>query len=406
MYRTPVNYQESNSESDENEVDTAAAAAVETRRNRRRRHRHHYHFDFPHHPDFPDFPDYDHHHHHHPHPHHWDEWERMHEMRMMHHHHRMMHSDSESEDEDVDEAQCIANINVIYYNLDFKYTGLAIFITNYTFKNGQNNFGPQCYSVENDIDHFKVLEQFKFQTKVHVNETRAKTLDLIEHYTSAFDFSDYACLLICASSHGDPTRSAFLSVDERLIDINDQIMEPFERVESLRGKPKIFLFDCYRAGYSSRRDEYDDELGEEEEGERERRDDDETRTSYYEDVAFNQRLTHPKWPNVAEDYFLGFAVVKNAPTHLLKFSLEKSSHFISTFFEILYKNGRQKNWSELTSMVREKMLKKKCHHRPEFSHLAQSNKVFAFAKLDNSLSNNQLLYFYVLLKNNKRIKFK
>jgi hypothetical protein len=185
-----------------------------------------------------------------------------------------------------------------YYSLDYKFTGLAVMIHNYEFTNPENK---DVY--EKDIKSFEILKKFKFQIdNVYINQEKEQISKIIAKYTSSsFDYSDYACILFCLVSYGG--KNTMLSTDEHYVDIQENIIEPLCKVDSLKNKPKIFLCDCFWGN-----------------------------TIKFETLS---------------DFFFVFAAAKNFADYSKKYD----SYLISTFFEVLDKHGKTEDWDGLQKEV-------------------------------------------------------
>lgn len=247
-----------------------------------------------------------------------------------------------------------------YYSLDFKFTGLAVMICNFEFTNPSNNFPLELF--KKDIESFQTLKKFNFDTYYYTNQNSMEIDQLIAKYTS-FDYSDYACLFLCVSSHG--SKYSFISSDELSIEINEEIIEPFYDVESLRNKPKIFLFDCCRIGSISSR--------------------------------ISNKKQNRKKNKFADfsNYFLAYSTIIN---FVSKLSTEKGSFFISVFFEVLDNFGKTDDWDELERKMI-KLMKDRHDQIPVFER--RSEHKFAFAKLETNNKQQKILLIgkHVKIKN-------
>lgn len=235
-----------------------------------------------------------------------------------------------------------------YYSLDFKYTGLAVMINNFKFSNQDNNFPDQV--VDKDVESFETLKKFNFQTNVFLNQSKFQIDHLITYYT-LYDYSDYACVFICMSSHGG--QHTILSSDCVSIEIAEDIIEPFYKVESLKNKPKIFLFDCCRG--------------------------EEVQALSKADGTNNKKKTKIikefKFADLS-NFFFAYSTVINFISEL---SIRRGSYFMSAFFEVLDNHGKTDDWDELKRKV-VKVMKERFRQIPVFE--SRSEFKLAFVKME------------------------
>lgn len=286
--------------------------------------------------------------------------------------------------EESDKIQEAENTHDNFYSLDFKYTGLGLMINNYKFNrhnyekntiNSINNHkNSQDEQAENEIASFETLAaNLNFQTHVNLNQSKLQVKHLIKHYTSSFDFTDYACLLVCFASQGNG-QSSILSSDCFPIQIYADIVEPFCRVESLRNKPKIFLFDCARGrgdelmvgggGWSK--------LG--------------IIASQHHQLnkakkamtSFSSNNTNREFR--VRDFFLGtYSMVSNFGSRRMSSLIgaaSKGACFLTTFFEVVENHGKFDDWDELTRKVT-KVMNERYRLIPEFQNRAELKLTFA-----------------------------
>jgi hypothetical protein len=242
-----------------------------------------------------------------------------------------------------------------YYSLDYQYTGLAVMIHNYEFTNPDYlNFPKVAY--ENDLKSFMTLEKFNFQIhNVYQNQTEAQISQIIEYYTSTFDYSNYATVFFCMSSHGK--LHTFISSDSIEIDIQTKIIEPFYKVDSLKNKPKIFLLDCCR-GNKTINKSYDNNVD-----------------NRKNQIIIESEDIKLKFDNLS-DVFKAFATTENFIAGL---SSTNGSHLISIFFDVLDKNGKTDEWHDLCIKVGNMMKDKGIGQVPDFRN-GCALKYLAFVK--------------------------
>jgi hypothetical protein len=245
-----------------------------------------------------------------------------------------------------------------YYSLDFKFTGLAVMINNYNFTNEANNFPDQI--SDKDIENFETLKKFNFKTNYYLNQSKKLIDHLIAFYTM-FDYTDYACLFFCMSSHG--AQHTIMSSDCIYMDIYEGIIEPFYQVESLKNKPKIFLFDCCRG----RETMYKADVG------------------AFIDINQNKPMRKEKEWKFADfsNFFFAYSTVINFISGM---SIRKGSYFMSAFFEVLNNHGNAEDWDELKRKV-VKLMNERHKQAPEF--VSRSQFKFAFVKLEKKVDSLQ-----------------
>jgi hypothetical protein len=243
-----------------------------------------------------------------------------------------------------------------YYSLDFKFTGLAVMINNYKFTNERLNFPDQI--AHKDSENFETLKKFNFNTNYYLNQKKFQIDHLIQYYAS-FDYSDYACLFFCMSSHGK--QHTIMSSDCSDMDIYEDIIELFNQVESLKNKPKIFIFDCCRG----RETMYKGDVGD-------------------VDINQNKPMRKEKEWKFADlsNFFFAYSTVINFVSEL---SLRRGSHFISAFFEVLDAHGNTEDWDELQRKV-SKLMNERHKQVPEFVIRPQLK--LAFVKLEKKDSSS------------------
>lgn len=251
--------------------------------------------------------------------------------------------------------------NPEYYNLKFKYNGLGILLINYEFKNHRlEDFPADFYNPSLDIQSFKVLENFNYQTMIHKNLTKEQTKHLIHYFTTLFDFAEYASVFVCVTSHGDK-KDIIYSSDEQEIDRNEDIIEPFYCVETLKHKPKLFLFDCCRGRKSST-----------------------TEAARMLIEKGTILLKNSVANNLAqrfdmEHFYFAFATVENFASSIYK--VHQRSIFIWMFFEALNASARIE-WDDLRRSIIRKMKANDFNQQTEFS--TRSPYKFEFVKLEKS----------------------
>jgi hypothetical protein len=258
-----------------------------------------------------------------------------------------------------------------YYSLDYKYTGFAIMINNYKFTNESFNF-PEGVS-DKDIASFKTLDNFNFITNSYLNQTKDQIVKLIDYYTSHdYDYTDYACVFVCMSSHG--AKDTILSSDCTSMEITEDIIEPFYKVESLKNKPKIFLFDCCRGDLEIKKTAVVDDDGDDDDGNN--NNDDEANNVVGKTNANKRKRYKIKLAELS-NFFMAYSTSRNfiAGAHS-----EKGSYFMSAFFEILAKHGRTDDWNDLVIKLGN-FMKTNYGQVPVFEGSPLCK--FAFVKLEN-----------------------
>jgi hypothetical protein len=250
-----------------------------------------------------------------------------------------------------------------YYSLDYKYPGLAILIYNFEFARNDllGNFDKRI--SEKDIKSFEKLKQFGFQIEpIFLNQTKSEISQLIAKYTS-LDYSDYACVFLCMSSHG--AQHTFMSTDYNpepdsdpdpnvnyveAIEIQEEIIEPFYKVTSLTKKPKILLFDCCRGDMSMSK-----KIG------------NKNKNKKMKDFVFAD----------LSNFFTVYSTLENFEA---KCNLRRGSYLISTFFEVLEKYGKTHDWNELNIKVNN-LMKERHLQIPSFKS-SPENKLAFVKKLE------------------------
>jgi hypothetical protein len=253
-----------------------------------------------------------------------------------------------------------------YYSLDYEFKGLALILSNYEFTSKRFPNFPKIVS-DKDLESFRTLEKFNFQIKEEfLNKTKAEISQIITKYTS-FNYSDYGCLFLCMSSHGG--QNTIVSSDGFEMDINKDIIKPFYKVESLKDKPKIFLFDCCRGDIKVKKGE-----------------------------ASNIEMNKDNNDDVKKE--IDFADLSNfffAYSTILDYealcSYGKGSYLISTFFEVLDKHGKTDDLSSLQTRVARFM--QNTHKQiPELT--IRAPKKFAFVKKLENQPQQQVFIFYII----------
>lgn len=262
------------------------------------------------------------------------------------------------------------SLNLKQYNLNFKYTGLALMIINYEFSDPQNNFPPEGYNPDLDIESFSTLENFNFQIIVYRNQTRDQIEGLINDCVN-FDYSEYGCCFLCISSHGD--EKSIYSCDQEKIDREEEIIERFFQSESLKNKPKIFLFDCCRGNY----------------------------TMIAKSLAKNDNdlAKGKKYLKVHDtnNFFIGYAAVKKFKAHI--HPIAKRSNFIWAFFDVL-KSQEKIEWDRLKIATAVRMKENNCFNPPVFEGVHDS--ILTFVK--NTKTQEQKLIIQQLQQQKQQLE--
>jgi hypothetical protein len=264
-----------------------------------------------------------------------------------------------------------------YYSLDFKFTGIAVMIGNYKFTNEANNFPDQI--AHKDIENFETLKKFNFNTNCYLNQNK-KLIDYLIARCTGFDYTDYACLFFCMSSHG--SQHTIMSSDCIQMDIFKDIIEPFYKVESLKNKPKIFLFDCCRGRETMNKADFgavrDDHI----------------------DKYQNKPMRNEKEWKFADfsNFFFAYSTVINFVSEL---SFRRGSHFMSAFFEVLNNHGKAEDWYELQRKVA-KLMDERHKLVPEF--VIRSKFKLAFVKLEKKVNFMQISFDKYLQEHNEKLQ--
>jgi hypothetical protein len=229
-------------------------------------------------------------------------------------------------------------VEVEYYSLDYKFTGLAVMIHNFEFRDRRlPDFSEEVCKI--DVKSFETLKNFNFQVdQVYLNQTKVQIFEIIKKYTEDFDYSDYACIFFCISSHGE--QNTIMSTDYNpddetysyveAMDIQEDIIEPFYKVKSLKNKPKIFLFDCCR-GYENMTKGMTKGLA------------DGDNNIVNKNKNTNTEKKEFKFADLS-NFFFAYATLPNFVSNCSK---RRGSFLISAFFEVLDKYGKTDDWDEL-----------------------------------------------------------
>jgi hypothetical protein len=267
-------------------------------------------------------------------------------------------SSSTADDKPMTMKKSTSGIEFKYYDIDFKYNGLAIMIVIHEFTNPERNFKPQVYDPELDIQSFKVLQDYNYKLVIKKNQTKAELLSLISFYTHPnFDYSNYASFFFCITSHGREDKIVYSS-DEEEIDRNKHIIEPFYNVKELSKKPKFFLFDCCRGAFAMRVIHKG------------------TMVNKGNIMGVVDKNIEIKNVYDTKNFFLGFATVESF-TATIDVDWAKRSFFIWSFFDVL-KEHDCIDWLDLTVATSNKMEENGCKHPPSFE--SRSPCKFEFVK--------------------------
>jgi hypothetical protein len=93
------------------------------------------------------------------------------------------------------------------------------------------------------------------ELNLEAEQIRCLTKNLVKFV----DFTQYSCLIFVIISHGD-SLSKIYGVDNEPVDLNDDLIGPFNACESLRGKPKLFFVQACRGRFKAQTVETDNKF--------------------------------------------------------------------------------------------------------------------------------------------------
>lgn len=135
--------------------------------------------------------------------------------------------------------------NYPYYSMDYRYKGLLLIFAH-------SEFDLEGYEERNSELDIKLLNEMfsrlKFKIRKYKDRTKEQIEEIINEVTKQ-NFEKYASLVVAISSHGG---SGFIVAKDKIYCPHDVFYEPFGKVETLQGKPKIFLLGPCRGENTDR----------------------------------------------------------------------------------------------------------------------------------------------------------
>jgi hypothetical protein len=124
--------------------------------------------------------------------------------------------------------------------------GYAMIINNYAFK-------PEPRRGS-DVDVRTVtasLEKLGFRVTPYIDLSAEKMKETMQWYGTKGQFSTYSCFICVIMSHGD-AQSKIFGVDEKTVNLINDLVAPIRDCPGLTNKPKLFFVNACRGGATAR----------------------------------------------------------------------------------------------------------------------------------------------------------